>query len=302
MSLNSIAIPTLNITGFTSPLPAIGMLNDDFALYLLQKNIPADKYLKPINSFRIIMVCAGILEVEINGFTHSLSQGALAYLPPNIHFSMKSGNDELNGYMIVLSDIFVGALQIPCAINKDKSFVNYYRQDLSENLQNSINQIFMLIKDEISDTNRIFRREKLINLVSIFYIDILNAYAKNAADPQTLCYNGESGRKVKLSKDFFKLVKQYFKEHRQVNFYADKLCISPKYLSLLIKQTTGKSANEWINKTVILEAKQLLQSSEYSIKEIAYMLNFTNQSFFGKYFKKMVGVSPKDYQRSVELY
>ena len=113
-----------------------------------------------------------------------------------------------------------------------------------------------------------------------------------------LSFSGESKRRTKLSKDFFSLLKEYSREQRQVGFYADKLCITPKYLTFLLKQSTGKSANEWITNAVISDAKHLLKNSGNSIKEVSYTLNFANQSFFGKYFKKMVGISPKDFQNS----
>ena len=83
-----------------------------------------------------------------------------------------------------------------------------------------------------------------------------------------------------------------------MGFYADKLYISPKYLSLIIKESTGRSAAEWIDEYVILEAKNLLRFSGKNIQQIAYELNFTNQSSFGKYFKHLTGMSPSEFQRS----
>ena len=83
-----------------------------------------------------------------------------------------------------------------------------------------------------------------------------------------------------------------------MSFYADKLCISPKYLSLLVKETTGKSAARWIDEFVLMEAKNLLRFSGKNVQQVAYALNFTNQSSFGKYFKHMTGQSPTEYQKS----
>ena len=92
------------------------------------------------------------------------------------------------------------------------------------------------------------------------------------------------------------LVKQYHTRYRGVKFYADKLCLTPNYLSGVVKDYTGKTATEWVNEFVILEAKILLTDSELSIQEIAYQLHFTDQSAFGKYFKQLVGISPKLYR------
>ena len=88
-------------------------------------------------------------------------------------------------------------------------------------------------------------------------------------------------------------------QERSVTFYAEQLCITPKYFSMLVKKLSGKSAAQWIDNYVILEAKNLLKYSDMSIQEIAYQLNFSTQSFFGKYFKHQTGMSPTEYRNKV---
>lgn len=98
--------------------------------------------------------------------------------------------------------------------------------------------------------------------------------------------------------DFMQLVRLHHKKERMVSFYAQKLFISPKYLSLIIKESIGRSAAEVIDEYVILEAKNLLRFSGKNIQQVAYELNFPNQSSFGKYFKHLTGMSPSEFQRS----
>ena len=98
--------------------------------------------------------------------------------------------------------------------------------------------------------------------------------------------------------DFMKLVHVHYARERSVKFYADKLCISPKYLSLLVKEVTGKSAARWVDELVLMEAKNMLRFSGKNVQQVAYALNFTNQSSFGKFFKHMTGQSPTKYQKS----
>jgi AraC-like DNA-binding protein len=104
-------------------------------------------------------------------------------------------------------------------------------------------------------------------------------------------------KKDELFNSFYRLVLQHYKDSREVGFYADKLCVAPKYLSAVIKETTGKSAFEWITDYVLLEAKSLLKSTNMTIQQISDELNFANQSFFGKYFKRLTGMSPSEYKR-----
>ena len=105
-------------------------------------------------------------------------------------------------------------------------------------------------------------------------------------------------RRNNYVRDFIKLVHQHHKRERSVAFYASKLFISSKYLSSLVREASGRSAAEWIDEYVILEAKNQLRFSGKNIQQIAYDLNFTNQSAFGKYFKHLTGMSPTEFQRS----
>ena len=100
-----------------------------------------------------------------------------------------------------------------------------------------------------------------------------------------------------LSKQFLELVKENFRKERQLKFYADALCITPRYLSRVVKECTGSSAADWIERYVVLEARALLKSTTMTIQQISDELNFPSQTFFGKYFKRRVGMSPKDYRR-----
>lgn len=98
-------------------------------------------------------------------------------------------------------------------------------------------------------------------------------------------------RKMLILKEFFTLVNKYFSSHRDVAFYADKLCLAPKYASQVIRQASGKMMGEWIQERVILEAKLMLLDGNNNVQQIADALGFPSQSAFGKYFKKAVGLS-----------
>ena len=108
--------------------------------------------------------------------------------------------------------------------------------------------------------------------------------------------NNSHNRAEEDFKQFTHLLGEHFREERSVGFYARQLCITPKYLTTLIKRISGQSVSEWIDNYVILEAKTLLKYSTMSIQEIAYYLNFPNQSFFGSYFKRNTGMSPSQYK------
>lgn len=109
-----------------------------------------------------------------------------------------------------------------------------------------------------------------------------------------------SDRPMDLYNRFMELVQKDFRQHRTIRHYAQKLNISPKYFSTLIKKVSGKTAGEWIDEYVLLEARALLKCRRYTIQQISDMLSFPNQSFFAKYFKAHTGYTPTQYQTSDE--
>mgnify|MGYP002508011904 FL=1 len=99
-----------------------------------------------------------------------------------------------------------------------------------------------------------------------------------------------------LFKEFIRLVSEHHRKERRVDFYAERMFLSSKHFSTVIKKVSGKTAGQWIDEYVILEAKTLLKYSAMSIQEISYYMNFPNPSFFGKYFRHHTGMSPSEYK------
>lgn len=131
-----------------------------------------------------------------------------------------------------------------------------------------------------------------INLITFKACSFINRYLKT--QPEDIePVNRRSGE---YYNKFMSLLNLHFKHERSMSFYASKLYITPKYLTSLIKKTSGRSAMDWVNDYVILEAKNLLRYSDMSIQEISEYLNFSNQSFFAQYFRRFSGCSPSDYR------
>lgn len=104
-------------------------------------------------------------------------------------------------------------------------------------------------------------------------------------------------RKEEIMAKFIIAVSEEFRTERQVAYYAQKLCISPKHLSSVVKEISGRTAGDWIENYVVMESKVLLKTTDMTIQEVAVYLNFANQSFFGKYFKQHTGCSPTAYRK-----
>lgn len=153
---------------------------------------------------------------------------------------------------------------------------------------------FDILNDTIQ-SNVPYRREMIHSQISSLFYLLMGAWASrgNGVDATM-----QTNRSKMIFDQFIKLVSEYHTQYRNVGFYADKLCLTPKYLSKLIKVATGRSAPEWIDSYVILEAKNMLKYSNVTIKEIVYRLNFPNQSVFYKFFKARTGMTPTEYRNS----
>ncbi|MGM9788419.1 MAG: helix-turn-helix domain-containing protein [Candidatus Cryptobacteroides sp.] len=97
------------------------------------------------------------------------------------------------------------------------------------------------------------------------------------------------------------LIFENTKERREVNYYADKLCLSPEYLAHIIKSFSDKPISYWINKALIIQAKLYLLDETLSIQQISSLMNFSDQSSFGRFFKKHNGTSPAQYRKKIKL-
>ena len=112
---------------------------------------------------------------------------------------------------------------------------------------------------------------------------------------------GEKSSQTRLNmlfERFMSLVSEYHTSERGMAFYANRLGMTPKYLSRLIKQVSGRSAPEWVDSFVLQEAKSMLKYTDESIKEIVYKLNFVNASVFYKFFKAQTGMTPSEYRNA----
>lgn len=109
-----------------------------------------------------------------------------------------------------------------------------------------------------------------------------------------------SSKKEVLFNSFINLVSKNHKQEHSVSYYATKLFITPKYLTRVIEEISHKPAKRWIDDYIVLEAKMMLRSTPKTIQEISDELNFPDMSFFGKFFKRMTGMSPKTYRQNKE--
>ena len=206
-------------------------------------------------------------------------------------------NDRFKAHLIVIAPDFLKRINIDTKrmMPLFLQFGSLPCMELTHAESQSLRSFISMVEQELKGSETDFSSEIIGGLIAatIYKVgDILTHYLTEHPEVDSPIHN----RAEEYFRQFTELLGEHYKHERSVGFYARQLCITPKYLTTLIKRISGKSVSEWIDNYVILEAKTLLKYSNMSVQEIAYYLNFPNQSFFGSYFKRNAGMSPSQYK------
>ncbi|HJB73374.1 MAG TPA: helix-turn-helix domain-containing protein [Candidatus Barnesiella merdigallinarum] len=241
----------------------------------------------------IILCTGGRKELQINFADYTLTPGSLAFIYPNSMWRPLATSSDFEAHYFSIQG--TSAKEWNAFIDLDTVFslssyiAKHPHTQLSLDETQVMTQYLNLLKSRYE-----------ANAQAIIIRFILSAFT---LELNRICTAREKSDRSKISRQedilwkFLTLLKQYHQEERTVNFYADKMCISPKHLSSVIKQMSHKTAHEIIADFVTMTAKRLLKTTTMSIQEISDELNFANQSFFGKFFKQNTGQSPSAYRR-----
>ncbi|MBE6318417.1 MAG: helix-turn-helix transcriptional regulator [Bacteroidales bacterium] len=278
--------------------------------YMFSHFIPGDSALEyffsPIRFEGILFVLClkGKLEVEINLQQIELGSNSLLCLGPDKIISSKQTDfSEFEAYFLFMSPQFLRNINIDMNVMNNMGRMASLKSvcqpilSLSEEESQLLQKYMELLHyNTIKNTDELYIKNISRNIIASVIYQIFQFGEKYM--PQERVEERPLSRRANYVQEFMRLMHENYRRERSVGFYADKLFISPKYLSLIIKEMTGRSAAEWIDECVILEAKNLLRYSGKNIQQVAYDLNFTNQSSFGKYFKHLTGMSPSQFVRS----
>ena len=213
------------------------------------------------------------------------------------HILQVQSNNRFKAHLIVIAPDFLKRINIDTKrmMPLFLQFGSLPCMELTQAESQSLRSFISMVEQELKGSETDFSSEIIGGLIAatIYKVgDILTHYLTEHPEVDSPIHN----RAEEYFRQFTELLGEHYKHERNVGFYARQLCITPKYLTTLIKRISGQSVSEWIDNYVILEAKTLLKYSTMSIQEIAYYLNFPNQSFFGSYFKRNTGMSPSQYK------
>jgi AraC-like DNA-binding protein len=219
------------------------------------------------------------------------SPGFIIIMPDQI-LQYEHVSEDFSALFIIMSSRFTESLNID---ERFPLFMSIQKQpyiELTNAELEAITDYYMILKRTVAQKNNPYCLDILKYLIKAFFY----AFGYDIHIRRQKGEEKKSKHQVLVEK-FMNLVQLHFKDERNLEFYANKLFLTTKHLSKVVKENSGISASAWIDNYVILEAKALLKTTDMTVQQISDRLNFPSQSFFGKYFKRLEGISPSEYKK-----
>ena len=286
------SLPVVRIAQFAGPEDA-GRMSDRFVVSDREWSVPG-LFDRPARlQGGMLAVCTGgECRISVNLKPYDMRTGDLlvVFQGSIVHMPQRSEDFRLC-IAVFSSDVLKGVPQ--SAIPLYPYIFQHPVCPLSGDDSEMLLELFALLREKTNRCSHVYSREISFHLLLTLFFEISAIYQRrHPMDDRNL------SRSEEIFKKLMGLIMLHYKEQRRTGFYARALCLSPKYLSAVIKKVSDKSVVDWINETVVLEAKAQLKTTRMTVQEISDYLNFPNPSFFGRFFKKHTGQTPKAFREA----
>ncbi len=279
---------------FGDSIPGIETIDDNLIIFKDVREIFPSGHPLKVDLAMLVLCRAGKTRTAINLKEFDLVPNSMLIAMPDQILQQLERSPDFSGILIGVSRKMINEV-IPFMGDMSSIFVFIQEHPLTTLTAEEvacIENYYSFMSDRVGDKEHLYHKQLTFHLLSSLFYEAFNIVFRHHAQD-----TNAKNRQESLFQQFLALVHTHFIEHRSVSFYARQMNFTSKYISQTIKAISGKTAGEWIDLYVILEAKVQLRSSNASIQEISDRLHFPNQSFFGKYFKQHTGYSPKDYRK-----
>ena len=250
-----------------------------------------------VNALQVLLVLEGSIDLSIDYVLFQASTNTVVIIMPTHITKVMKYSPNFKGRLMAVSRAFLEQSMMP---NHSSSMIQYMKIRknptilLQESEIKTLDECMLRLRQTILQTSHHLQRLLIQNTLMGFFIEMGNIFSerKEYNTPPSLT------RKEELFESFLRILYMYCKEQHVVSFYAEQLYITPQYLSLILKELTGRSANKWIDEALMQEAKILLKAPQATVQQVADALHFSDQSTFGKFFKKHAGMSPMEYRKN----
>ena len=297
-------VRTVNLAEFMQMFPVTSRMSvgDDFCVIDLRYDKCLEMLVRPcrFDGFLMFFCISGNFRISINLAEFEVCENSLfidfpgdIITVPEIDGTQK---EQLHFMVMAMTRKYMSSLKfnVPQLMSKSLALLKNPCFTLTDEEKTAAKK-YIEMASEILGSTFTYKRECMAALLSSsFYL--FGSVIERSISSRGAETSGTDRSKAVFN-GFISLVSEFHTQERGVAFYADKLCLTPKYLSRLVKSASGKSAPEWIDTYIILEAKNMLKYSDIPIKEIVNRLHFPNQSTFHKFFKAHTGLTPLRYRK-----
>lgn len=249
-----------------------------------------------MDAFSIFLVRQGEISITIDSFTYHLSDNLLLDIMDMHSIKDLRLSPDFRGYHLIVdrdlfAEIMLNSRRMPAAYIASRHARPI--QKISEKEGELLEECLHRIVRNLGRTDHGWHRDIILNELRGFFLEMNNIVYQGNRDK----VNPNPPNRDVLLFLFIQLLNQHCRTEHSVSFYASELCITPEYLSRIMKSFSGKTVNQWISEALMREAERLLRNPDLSIQQVADMLNFSDQSSFGKFFKKHRGTSPMNFKK-----
>lgn len=244
-----------------------------------------------MDEIRILVLQRGYVNVSVNMVSHRVEPGTMVFVGRYVVTEITDVSDGIQAFVLSMSDellrLAVGNVMPKAFDGHLQNFILPLTPSEIEYLDGMHLIIYNSLKHQASSS------QVVLQLVGAMMTHISYLWEKSEAMQENT-----KSREQQLFTGFIRLVAQYAAERHGLDFYASHLCVTPRYMSTIVRNVSGKSAKHWIDEATINAIKVQLRYTDKQVAEIAYDMNFPNASFFCKYFKRLTGMTPMDYRLS----
>ena len=271
----------------------------DTGMYCLETD--AEKVLRSnlqrgfVSSFAFVVVDKGWMTIYYNGRELTFHPNDLYTYSPGLPVTVIATSDDFHGYCLMADEhVTIEAPSVHDLLHLAYLPIVQLHEPKQTLAADAAQHLITKMREIIGylHSDHIYKGEVLRMLYSIFLLDLQNAQNSAIVHRQT------PQRVEEIFIGFIRLLPDSFIEHHDIPFYASRLCISPVYLSRVVRQVSGRTVIDYINHMLMVEASFLLRTSNLSIAQIADRLHFADTPSFSKFFSRMKGMSPRAYRES----
>lgn len=281
----------------TYPLRYFSGYDDTAGVFLLDEHTHTDG--PPLhlpyrgNYYKIGLCLRGTMVLKANLETYTIAPNCLMLITPHVIKEWTAMSDDHDSLSVFFTKEFLTTRNTIDVENFHfLESVSWHVLPLPAAAADALAASLRFLRQKFA-TPHPYREQVIKSLINSLLYEVAAVY-----DQQSAVLQATQTRSQLLTAEFKQLVYAHSLIERSVAFYADQLCITPKHLTEIVKDATGKTAGKWLEETVVLEAKALLQNRHLTIAQVADMLHFQDQSSFSRFFRKSLGFSPTAYRQA----